>query len=120
LLIVIGTLNPKDFNAYNNLGVIHQSLAEYKKAIQFYKKAVEIQPNYIDAYNNLGTLLVELNHLNDAKSIFEKSLNIDPNKKTFEGYGNLLLKLNQHNKALNYIKKGTGFIRFSQKEVKII
>ena len=50
------------------------------------------------------------------KKIFEKSLNLDPNKKkTHEGYGDILLKLNQHEKALKYIKKGTGFIRFYTK-----
>jgi hypothetical protein len=46
---------------------------------------------------------------------------LDPNKeKTCEDYGNLLLKLNQHKKALEYFKKGTGFIQFTQKNFKII
>ena len=63
----------------------------------------------------------ELDHINEAKKNFEKSLNLDPNKKkTCEGYGNILLKLNQHDKALAYIKKGTGFIIFTQKDCKII
>ena len=31
-----------------------------------------------------------------------------------------MLKLNQHNKAIEYIRKGTGFIRFTQKDFKII
>ena len=63
----------------------------------------------------------ELNCINEAKKNFEKSLNLNPNKKkTFEGYGNILLKLNQHSKALEYIKKGTGFIRFTQKNFSII
>ena len=41
-------------------------------------------------------------------------------KKTCEGCGNLLLKLNQHDKALEYIRKGSGIIRFTQKDFKII
>ena len=56
-----------------------------------------------------------------AKKYLEKSLNLDSNKeKTCESYGELLLKLNQHNKALMYLKKGTGFIRFTQKNFEII
>ena len=57
----------------------------------------------------------------DAKKYFEKSLNLNKNnKKTYEDYGNILLKLNKHYKALDYIRKGTGFIRFTQKDFKII
>jgi len=57
----------------------------------------------------------------EAKKYFEKSLNLDPNReKTYQHYGELLLKLNQHSKALEYLRKGTGFIRFTQKDFKII
>ena len=60
-------------------------------------------------------------NVNEAKKYFEKSLNLDPNReKTCEDYGDLLLKLNQHKKALEYFKKGTGFIQFTQKDFKII
>ena len=46
---------------------------------------------------------------------------LDPNKKeTYDSYGNILLKLNLHDEALDYIRKGTGFIRFTQKNFKVI
>ena len=55
------------------------------------------------------------------KKNFEKSLNLNPdNKETCEGYGNVLLKLDKHDKALAYIRKGTGFIRFTQKDFNLI
>ena len=55
------------------------------------------------------------------KKNFEISLKLDPNKsKTCEIYGNILLKINQHSKALAYIRKGVGFIRFTQKDFKVI
>ena len=73
------------------------------------------------AFNNLGKIFGELDHVNEAKKYFEKSLNLDPNReKTCEDYGNILLKLNQHIKALAYLRKGTGFIKFTQKDFKII
>ena len=66
-------------------------------------------------------ILGELNRINEAKKNFEKSLNLDPDKKeTHEGYGNILLKLNHHSKALEYIREGTGFVRFTQKDFEII
>ena len=55
------------------------------------------------------------------KKYFEKSLKLDQNReRTCEDYGDLLLKLNQHIKALVYLRKGTGFIKFTQKDFKII
>ena len=63
----------------------------------------------------------ELNHVNEAKKCFEKSLNLDlNNKRACEGYGDILFKLNQHSKAIAYIRKGTGLIQFTEKAVKII
>ena len=92
-----------------------------KKAIGCYEKAIQIQPNHVDAHNNLGIILLELDRVNEAKKYFEKSLNLDQNReRTCEDYGDLLLKLNQHIKALAYLRKGTGFIRFTQKDFKII
>ena len=52
---------------------------------------------------------------------FERILTLDPNNlDTAHGYGVLLLKFNQHSKGLNYIRKGTGFIRFTPGDCKII
>ena len=48
-------------------------------------------------------------------------ITINPNNQEMNhGYGVLLLKLNQHVKGLGYIRKGTGFIRFSSESYKII
>jgi tetratricopeptide (TPR) repeat protein len=64
---------------------------------------------------------MELNEFNKSANYYEKALKLDPNRKeTCGGYGNLLLKFNQHSKALSYIKKSTGFISFTQKDFKII
>ena len=56
-----------------------------------------------------------------AKKLFEKAMILNPgNQEISHGYGILLLKLNQHAKGLDHIRKGTGFIRFSSESYKII
>ena len=96
-------------------------MGEHQKAISFYEKSIQINSNYVNAYNNLGTILLELGNVNEAKKNFEKSLNLNQNnKETCEGYGNVLLKLDKHDKALAYIQKGTGFIRFTPKDFNLI
>jgi len=62
-----------------------------------------------------------LSRLFESKKYFEKVINLYPNNpEVAQGYGKLLLKLNQHNEGLKYIKKGTKFIRFTEKNYKII
>ena len=80
-----------------------------------------MQPTYVTGYYNLAIILGELNHISEAKKYFEKGLNLDPNnKKICNGYGKILLKLNQHIKGLEYIRKGSGLIRFTNTNFKII
>ena len=65
--------------------------------------------------------LVTTLNIHEAKKYYEKALNLAPNKKAiFYRYGTLLLELNQHIKALEYIRKAAGVIRFTQKDFKII
>ena len=79
--------------------------------IHFFENNKELQTQGITSYGK------DLK----AKKYYEKTLNLDSNhKKTCESYGIILLKLNQHSKALTYLGKGSGFIRFTEKNLKII
>jgi tetratricopeptide (TPR) repeat protein len=41
-------------DAYNNMGVAYQNLKDYAKAIEAYKKAISINPDFALAKNNLA------------------------------------------------------------------
>ena len=43
--------------AFNNKGNALFLLEKYEAAIQSFKEAIKIKPNYADAYNNLGNSL---------------------------------------------------------------
>ena len=104
-----------------SLAVQNQQKNNLQIAKNLYKETLKINPNYVDAHNNLGIIFQALREFHKARNCYEKLLNLDPSyKKGYSGYGNLLLKISQHNKGLAYIKKGDGVIRFSQKDVKII
>ena len=101
---------------------------EFIEAKELFEKVVKINPKYPNINNNLCAvykILANISSKNgkllEAKKFFEKILTLDPNNlDTAHGYGVLLLKLNQHNKGLNYIRKGTSFIRFTPDDCKII
>ena len=114
-------LKPDNVAAYNNLGVVLQSLGKFDEAEACFRKTIELKPDYAMAYSNLGIIVEKLGRLNEAKVNYKKALSLDSsNKKTVIAYGELLLKLNEHNYGLNLIAQAQGVIVFTQTDCKII
>ena len=47
-------------------------------AIEHFKEAIKINPNYSQAYNNLGSALLDKGHLNGSIDVFRNLVNIGP------------------------------------------
>ena len=67
------------FDAYINLGNVHQTLFESEEAVSAALKALEINPKAAIAYNNLGTSLGDLNHIEEARQAYITANLIDKN-----------------------------------------
>ncbi len=52
-------LDPTNHILYYNLGVISAENGDIEKAKEYYRKAIELNPDYIDAYINLGSAMLE-------------------------------------------------------------
>jgi tetratricopeptide (TPR) repeat protein len=91
-------LDPNNPVLFYNLGVVNGNQSKFEESIGYYKKAIELKPDYRDAYLNLGTVI-----LNKRIAVQEEmNNNLDNNKK----YEELEAKLKViHNEALPYIKK---------------
>ena len=64
---------------YFNLGYIHQEyLKVYDVAIDYYTKAIEIEPKYIDAYYNRALCNEKLNQLKKAEDDLRFALKLNP------------------------------------------
>ncbi len=73
--------NPQsDFNAaaYYNRGVANCKLGEYARAIPYFDRAIEINPEYADAYKDRGAAYGKLRNYNQAISDFDSSVKINP------------------------------------------
>ena len=121
-------IKPDHIDSIFYLGGLLTKKREFYKAKELFEKVFEKNPKYPNINNNLCAvykILANISSKNgkliEAKKFFEKILTLDPNYlDTALGYGVLLLKLNQHSKGLNYIRKGTSFIRFTPDDCKII
>ena len=91
------------------------------EAIGNFNEVLKLDDSNKDALNNVAKIYKDLNNFEKSKIYYEKCLNIDPKyKNACLGYGGLLLKLNQHNKGLKYLRSGSGFVRFNEDKVEII
>ena len=78
---------PESSILFNILGALLSSKNNLDKAIDNYKKAIAINPNYAQAYNNLGIALQKLNKINEAVENYKKAIGIKNN--IAEAYNNL-------------------------------
>lgn len=62
-----------------NQGLDYYRMGQYTEAIDSFKKAISIDPNYIDAYYNLGVILQHSNRNSEALGIFKQIMVRKPN-----------------------------------------
>ena len=79
--------NLDNFELTNLIGTINLIKKNFKKAIIYFKKAKNLNPNHHAIYNNLGLVYKELKNYKEAISNFEYSLKL--NKNYAGAYNNL-------------------------------
>ena len=70
--------NPGCWMAHYNLGIFLSEQGEADQAIDHYRQAVVLRPDYAEAHYNLGRLLVEQGQFNDAIAHYERAAAINP------------------------------------------
>lgn len=70
-------LNPTEPTLYYNVGVMNMDQQNIDEAIKYFKKAIELKPDYSDAYNNIGAAIIEktkpiIEEMNKSLSDFKK------------------------------------------------
>ena len=71
-----------DHSGYNIDGVNLADLGEYKEALKYFNKAIEIEPNNFISYFNRASVKMKLGDIEEARLDFNKSANLD----TTDGY----------------------------------
>ncbi len=99
-------LFPNDERAHFNYGTYFFGQQEYAQAIEEYKKAVTIAPNFSPVYNILGYAYRQVDNYSEAERMFKKYVELipaDPNP--YDSYAELLLKMGRFDESIiNYQK----------------
>ena len=85
-------LNNKDPEVLNVYAIVLFQLKEYQEAIENWKKAINLNPQYFHAYTNLGNALSILKKYEEAFEQFDKASKIRPNEISVSKKKAILLK----------------------------
>ena len=106
LLKLVTKIRPSDATGHNKLGVIYYNSQKFSKAINCYKRALEIDPNHLSANINLGIVYQNLGEFYKAIDCFKKTIEIDSNNiVTLINLGNLFFKIDELHSAINCYEK---------------
>ncbi len=100
------TLYPNDERAQNLLGNTLFGQQKYEQAIEQYKKAVAINPEYSQSYNQMGYANRFIGNYDEAEQAFKQYIKLipdDPNP--YDSYAELLMKMGEHKKSIDYYEK---------------
>ena len=97
---------PSDERAHFNLGGYYFGQQEFTQAIEHYKKATEIAPNYSAAYNILGYSYRQQGDYANAEQAFKKYIELIPNDPNpYDSYAELLLKMGKFDDSIVQYRK---------------
>ncbi len=85
--------NEENPDAWNNMGLLYYETGRPKEAIDFFNRAVSIQPDFIRAYRNKADVLYWNGSYDDALECYERIISIDPSDAyghTYKGIIHLL------------------------------
>ena len=97
---------PKEELLCNIKGACYAGLKDFDAAIESYKEALLINPNYAKAHYNLGDALHQLKNYDEAVQSYKSSIKIDSNfAEAHNNLGNIYKELNQLDKAIKSYQK---------------
>jgi tetratricopeptide (TPR) repeat protein len=97
---------PNDERAHNLLAGNYFGQEDYELAIEEYKKATLINPDFSQPYNQLGYAYRFLDNYSEAEKAFKKYIELipdDPNP--YDSYAELLLKMGKYDKSIEAYQK---------------
>lgn len=70
--------NPRDLEALVGLGRVYLQTGQVPKAIEFYKRALEIDGRNVSALSGMAMILAQAGHSDQALTLFDRVLAINP------------------------------------------
>jgi tetratricopeptide (TPR) repeat protein len=98
---------PREKGIYYNFGFYYENRS-LEKAVEYYEKALELDPNYAAACNELGYVYLRMNRNKEAIELFERYVSIIPdNPNALDSLADAYFQTGQIDEALTQYMKIT-------------
>jgi tetratricopeptide (TPR) repeat protein len=95
--------DPKDAASLNSLGGVYFRQAEYGKAIECYKRAMDVKPDDVESVNSLGYAYYTQGNYPKALELYQKGLSMRPkDADVLHNLGNTYYKTGAFQKAVEH------------------
>jgi len=102
-------LNPEDKDVLYMIGIIYLlNYDDFPKAIDFFQKAVSVDPDFAEAHNNLGFAYEKSRKFNEAIDSYKKALSnlkYRSPEKAYNSLGRVYYRLGRYDEAINEYKE---------------
>jgi tetratricopeptide (TPR) repeat protein len=92
---------------YFQLGSASERAKDIEQAVKYFRRALELEPDFAEALNYLGYMWAERGeNLDEARTMIERALKEEPKNAAYlDSMAWVLYKLNKAGDALNYMRK---------------
>lgn len=87
LWLATDKVSPSSHQNHNNLGDLYYRHGDYPKAVEEFKIAIKLKPNYGDAFHNLANTYHQMGEDEQALVNYQKAVSFNPN--LYQSYQNL-------------------------------
>jgi tetratricopeptide (TPR) repeat protein len=109
----VAAIKPRQIENYSktaeywyNLGIVYGKSGRYQEAIEAFKEAIRINPDYAEAHNGLGAIYGQSGKLQEAIEAFKQAIRIKPGfAKPHANLGTAYGKLNRLQEAIQALKQ---------------
>jgi len=108
--ISFGNILLKDYSSnpviYNILGAVYLALNQKNNALNNFKKAIQLSPNFVEAYVNIANIYKDSKHQKESLVYYDSALRIKPDFDiALLNKGNLLLDMGKYHEAADNYNK---------------
>ncbi len=97
---------PADERAHNLMALYHFGRQEYAPAVDEFKKATALNPQYSPPYNQLGYAYRAMGKYTEAEQAFKKYIELIPNDPNpYDSYAELLMKMGRFDDSIKNYEK---------------
>ncbi|MBF0501859.1 MAG: tetratricopeptide repeat protein [Candidatus Riflebacteria bacterium] len=71
-------IDPKNFHAFHNLGILYRKVGQYNDSLHCYQEALKINPNASTVYYNMGLAYEAMGRMQEARETYGRALSLNP------------------------------------------